>query len=398
MQLCFFSDQIAKNFLPLTLTRPVFDLRVGVLTIREKWEHYLGIKFISGIYEEYLYSVFKSNPIKEDEDCIWINSRFLPSDNLMNSIKALEPNQALSKGGKIIAAKISGTVSALLFENRAFNVDDLKKKEIDLELKSISFFWDLLSLNGDEITSDLKFFDYKPVSAIHLNGESIFKNTNNIFIADNAIIEPGCIIMAEKGPVFIGSNAIIEAGSILKGPVAICEGSTVKIRARIYDNTTIGPVCKVGGEVSNSIFHSYSNKSHDGFTGSSLVGQWCNFGADSNTSNLKNSYGEVKIFDWTTKTEYEKGFQFFGTILGDHSKTAIDTVLNTGTTCGVCSNIFSLGFPPRYIPSFSWMGQKETTKYNFDKAIIAMSAMMKRRGIELSDEYKQMMKVIAESS
>lgn len=396
MQLCFFSDQLAKNFLPLTLTRPVFDLRIGVLTIREKWEHFLKTEFVSGIYDDYLYSVFESNPIGI-EDCLWINSRFLPSVELVESVLSLKTGQYLIKNNEIIAALINGTDSTKLFNNKNFVVDNLIEVEFESTPKSISFFWDLLSLNGDEITSDLQFFKFDSVDETRLNVETIYKNPDNIFIAPSAVIEPGCIFIADKGPIFIGENALIEAGSILKGPVAICEGATVKLRARIYDNTTIGPVCKVGGEVSNSIFHSYSNKAHDGFTGSSLIGQWCNFGADTNTSNLKNNYSEVKIFDWTSKTEYEKGFQFFGTILGDHSKTAINTVLNTGTTCGVSSNIFSLGFPPRYIPSFQWMGQEKTVPHELDKAISAMRAMMKRRNIELTDNYLKMIKHIAES-
>lgn len=398
MQLCFFSDRKSKNFLPLTLTRPVFDLRLGILTIQEKWEKYLNTQFTAGIYEEYLSSVFKSHQIDKEQICIWVNSRYLPTNDLVNTIKSLANGECLVQNDEIIAANIDGNRSISMYNNKDFGVDELTKVEYSLETKSITFFWDLLSLNGEGISSDLQFFNYNPIGDSRLNKDSIFRNAENIFISDSAKIEPGCIFIADNGPIFIGDNSTIEAGSIVKGPVAICKGATIKMRARIYDSTTIGPFSKVGGEVSNSIFHSYSNKAHDGFVGNSLIGQWCNFGADTNTSNLKNNYAEVKIFDWTSKVEYEKGFQFFGTIFGDHSKTAINTVLNTGTTCGVSSNIFSLGFPPKYIPSFLWMGQEKTLPHDFEKAISAMRAMMKRRDVELSDNYIEMMKYIAESS
>lgn len=395
MHLCFFSDELSKNFLPLTLTRPVFDLRVGILTIREKWEHALSIKFSSGVFPTYLKPIFNQSEIDKEKDCIWINSRFLPNQSLVELIFQLEKGSALFQENHIIAARLDADNSKNMLGHNLFNTDDLKLHETITHVNSISYFWDLLSLNGQEMLSDLTLFGIPSLehsNTIYQNLSS--SNPEQIFISKSATIEPGCILIADNGPIYIGDNAIIEAGSILRGPVAICEGATVKMRARIYDSTTIGPVCKVGGEVSNSIFHSYSNKAHDGFTGSSLIGQWCNFGADTNTSNLKNNYGEVKIFDWSSKTEYEKGFQFFGTILGDHSKTAINTVLNTGTTCGVCTNIFSLGFPPRYIPSFQWMGQEKTVDYKFEKAISAMRAMMARRKIVLSEDYLKMMEYI----
>ncbi len=188
-------------------------------------------------------------------------------------------------------------------------------------------------------------------------------------------------------------NAKVEAGSILRGPVVVGEGTTVKMASRIYGGSTIGPVCKVGGEVSNCIFHSYSNKAHDGFTGNSLFGQWVNLGADTNTSNLKNNYSTVRMANWVTRKEEETGVQFLGTVMADHSKTAINTMLNTGTMCGVSSNIFMGGFPPKFIPSFSWVGSSEFGVYKFDKAIEAMKAMMKRRNVELTEAYQKMMRV-----
>ena len=202
--------------------------------------------------------------------------------------------------------------------------------------------------------------------------------------------------MANKGPIYIGPNSVIEAGAILKGPVAICNNATVKMTARVYDSSTIGPFSKVGGEVSSTIFHSYSNKAHDGFVGNSIFGQWCNLGADSNTSNLKNNYDFVRIQDWETKEFYKVGFQFFGTVMGDHSKTSINSMLSTGTTCGVSSNIFTSAFPPKYIPSFTWLDGEKNPEFRFDKALEVMKAMMARRNVELSEEYEHMMRYIFE--
>lgn len=395
MQLCFFSDELSKNFLPLTLTRPVFELRVGILTIREKWERALSTKFTSGIFASYLTPVFNQNEISTEEDCIWINSRFLPNQKLVEVINQLENGAALMYENHIVAARLNDEISSNMLEANLFDKEELTFQELSTPISFISHLWDLLSLNDEEINSDLHFLEPTSLQTSKITYPSLISSTpDHIFISKSATIEPGCIFIADNGPIYIGDHAIIEAGTILKGPVAICEGATIKMRARIYNSTTIGPVCKVGGEISNSIFHSFSNKGHDGFVGNSLIGQWCNFGADTNTSNLKNNYAEVKVFDWTSKIEYESGFQFFGTILGDHSKTAINTVLNTGTSCGVSSNIFSLGFPPRYIPSFSWMGQEKTVPYEFDKAISAMRAMMARRNIELSEDYIKMMKWI----
>jgi UDP-N-acetylglucosamine diphosphorylase/glucosamine-1-phosphate N-acetyltransferase len=188
------------------------------------------------------------------------------------------------------------------------------------------------------------------------------------------------------------------AQSVVRGPSAICEDSVVKMGAKIYEDTTIGPVCKVGGEVSNVIFHSYSNKGHDGYAGNSVFGQWCNLGADTNTSNLKNNYGTVKVFDWKSKKEFDTGQQFIGTIMGDHSKTGINSMLNTGTMCGVCCNLFSDKYPPKFVPSFSWVSGQDIVPYHFEKAIEAMEKMMQRRNVQLTRPYYQMMAALFQSS
>jgi UDP-N-acetylglucosamine diphosphorylase/glucosamine-1-phosphate N-acetyltransferase len=206
------------------------------------------------------------------------------------------------------------------------------------------------------------------------------------------------MIFAEKGPVYIGEGAQIMANSVVRGPAAICEKSVIKMGAKIYEDTTIGPVCKVGGEVANVIFHSYSNKAHDGYAGNSVFGQWCNLGADTNTSNLKNNYSTVKVIDWRTKKEIDTGQQFIGTIMGDHSKTGINAMLNTGTLCGVCCNLFSDDYPPKFVPSFSWVSGNDIVPYHFEKAVEAMERMMQRRDVPLTPSYHRMMKAIFQAT
>jgi UDP-N-acetylglucosamine diphosphorylase/glucosamine-1-phosphate N-acetyltransferase len=277
-----------------------------------------------------------------------------------------------------------------MFKQNEFTGEGLKVKELS-ESIHLEHVWDLLSLNSFEISKDLPLTGLNSVQEAGDKNYSGIYDPDNTYIGDNVVLEPGSHIIAKDGPVIILKDAHIEAGSILKGPVVIGAGTTVKMGGRVSDGTTIGPVCKVGGEVSNCIFHSYSNKAHDGFAGNSIFGQWVNLGADTNFSNLKNNYSTVRLTDWESRKEVETEQQFLGTVMGDHSKTAINSMLNTGTICGVSSNIFMGGFPPKYIPSFSWVGSAEYGEYEFGKAVDAMKAMMKRRDIDLRPEYEKMM-------
>lgn len=397
MQLCFFSDGVSSNLMPLTLTRPTDDLRVGILKIREKWLNHLETKSFTRIAPDHISKMPETVSIDKNESCIWINSRYLPSKEVTASILELDDDQAITNQDEVVAIRISGEKSLELHSSKSFDIKKLQFSSHQIDCSSIRYLWDMLSLNAAEITADIALLSPNSLLKKRTLSNCITVNEENIFISDKATIEPGCIFNASYGPIFIGANATIESGSIIKGPVAVCEGATIKMASRIYDGTTIGPVCKVGGEVANSIFHSHSNKGHDGFVGNSLVGEWCNFGADTNTSNLKNNYSQVKLPHWETQELHESGVQFFGTVLADHSKTSINTMLNTGTICGISSNIFSSGFPQKYIPSFSWLSDSGVETYDFEKAIIAMKAMMKRRNVELSQEYYEMMKFIFEN-
>lgn len=394
MQLCFFSDKYASNLLPLTLTRPIDDLRIGILTIKEKWLKHLKVSSISRLIPEYQKAVFSTGKIDPHSSCVWLNSRYIPNHDVITSIHELKDNEAITNEDEVIAIRLPGKDSKDFLHRGIFNTDSMKFASRNASCSSIKYFWDMLALNASEIEADISLLSLKPGLGSKKLNSCIIENEKRIFVSEEAFIEPGCILNADKGSIFIGPKAILESGSIIKGPVAICEGATTKMASRIYDGTTIGPVCKVGGEVTNSIFHSYSNKGHDGFVGNSLIGQWCNFGADSNTSNLKNNYSLVRLPNWETKELHESGVQFFGTVLGDHSKTSINSMLNTGTLCGVSSNIFMSGFSPKYISSFSWLSDNGVQIYDFEKAINAMKAMMNRRGVELTGEYQTMMKKV----
>ncbi len=386
MQIAFFEDKSANHFKPLTLTRPVWDLRIGILTIFQKWKRSLSPDLIVWNTTEPISEVYKSPAADSSKSVIYLNSRVLPSKALVELVKKLEPGEGLRYKETEVA-----------YSTHSDNTKDrVDFTELEFEPVQIKYLWDMLEFNKSQIEYDINLIS-SVVSKTKYSENITFSNPEQIYIAESALVEPGVIIMADNGPVYVGENATIEAGAVLKGPVAICDGATVKMKARIYDGTTIGPVCKVGGEVSHSIFHSYTNKAHDGFVGNSIFGQWCNLGADTNTSNLKNNYDFVRIQDWDTKKPYKVGFQFFGTVMGDHSKTSINCMLATGTTCGVSSNIFTSDFPPKYIPSFTWLDGKENPEFRFEKALEVMKAMMARRKVELSPEYEKMMRHLSEN-
>lgn len=398
MQICLFTDTLALNFKPLTLTRPVDDLRIGIYSIRKKWEISLNSDPACRLTDPLLQKVFPGAGVDPTKNCYWINSRFLPTPGLISAIHDLKEDRYLSAGGQIVAALTSGKKTAAMIKSGTFSTNSLSEQQVaEKDLQSIENLWDLLELNEEEITNDIRRSGLQAVPANWSAQGVELMNREHIYIHPDADIEPGTMLIAREGPIVIESGVQIEAGSIIRGPVAVCEDAQIKMGAQLYGGTTIGPVCKIGGTVGKSIFHSYSNKAHDGFVGNSLVGQWVNFGADSNTSNLKNNYSTVRVRHWESGREIETGVQFLGTIIGDHSKTAINTALNTGTVCGVSSNLFEHGFPPKYIPSFTWMGGGAVQEYRFEKAVEAMSAMMARRGQKPDQPYLAMMRNIFEN-
>ena len=359
-------DSNRSNFYPLSYTRPIAEFRIGILTIKEKWEHYY--KNVSVSTEDYLADKYPR--IKKKEN-LWIDSSILPSKELITELNSLRNGELLESNDKVIA-----------FKNSSFGYKKLNKINTSVNFDSVNNIWDIFSDNGREIEKDFKL-------VVKGRQTSVLKTSNTV-IGKKVFIEKGAkvscsILNAENGPIYIGKNAEVMEGSIIRGPFAMGENSVLKMGAKIYGPTTLGPYCKVGGEVNNSVFFGYSSKSHDGFLGNSVIGEWCNLGADTNNSNLKNNYAEVKLWNYEMEKFKKTGLQFCGLVMGDHSKCGINTMFNTGTVVGVSANIFGSGFPRNFIPSFSWGGASGFQLYKLPKVFEVASKVFERRKLNFDD-------------
>jgi UDP-N-acetylglucosamine diphosphorylase/glucosamine-1-phosphate N-acetyltransferase len=359
-----------KNLLPLTFTRPIGELRVGILTLAQKWEKYLGFP-PSYLTEPYLRAKFIPQFTEEN---LFINSTLLPTWELIDELKNLEPEQALVFEDKVLALKTQQK-NVYLTDNQIISKNTVEFLKLPT---------DIFRLNGKQIQADFALLTKGRDSYPILDRHTIVYNPENIFIEEGVRMK-ACILNAENGVIYLGKNSQISEGAVIQGNFALGESAVVNIGGKMRPNTTIGPYCKVGGEISNSILYAHSNKSHEGFLGNSVLGEWCNLGADTNNSNLKNNYSTVKIWNYLRNDYLDTELQFCGLIMGDHSKAGINTMFNTGTVVGVSANIFGGGFPPKYIPSFAWGGSDGFTIYNFEKSIDTASKVLSRRGIELSD-------------
>ena len=372
MNYILFDGSVRNSLLPFTFTRPVADIRIGILSIREKWEKYLGYTTTT-ITEEYLEVKY---PMVELEENVLINASYLPTKSLVEQVRNLSENQAIFKGEEVIAFFTSDTQE---------DVDFTLYKQIEcsgdvLQLKNT---WDIFSLNDKAIKADFDLITQGRTSAPIPEGVHAI-NKENIFIEEGATISFSSL-NASKGPIYIGKDAEIMEGCLVRGPFAMCEHSVLKMGAKVYGATTLGPFCKVGGEVNNSVLFGFSSKGHEGFLGNSVLGEWCNVGADTNTSNLKNNYAEVKLWNYQVERFTNTSLQFCGLMMGDHSKCGINTMFNTGTVIGVSANIFGSGFPRNFIPSFSWGGAAGFTTYQLNKVIEVAKVVMKRRELQFSE-------------
>ena len=361
-------------FAPLTLTRPVGSLRMGIFTNAERWEKLIPEASVSYLTEDYLTACFD-----DSVGDVIVNACLIPDRTVVEAIVGLKNNEKLAVAGEWLAYKGTGEImvnyrgeAPLMIENR----------------------WDLYQKNGDVIKNDFEIVTKGRTSVQLSDTNTIIGDVNLVFVEEGAIVE-ACILNTSNGPIYIGKDSEIMEGSIVRGPLAMCEASGLKMGSKIYGPTTIGPHCKVGGEVNNCVFQAYSNKGHDGFLGNSLIGEWCNLGADTNTSNLKNNYGMVKTYSYETDSLEQTEVQFMGLVMGDHSKCGINTMFNTATVVGVSSNIFGAGFPEKFVPSFKW--GDHATEYNFDKAIESANHMMERRGKQLSDGEIAVLRNIADN-
>jgi len=386
-----FDDDVREHLLPLTFTRPVCEIRVGILTIKEKWQHRLNAT-ISYITQDYLINKY---PIVIEDDNYVINGSVLPSPELVELVKQLEINEALLENGELIAARLNEVQFDRLVRND--EIDELTGFEIKgTPYMRIQQLWDIFKLNGQAIQEDFDLLT-KNRKSKHISNTNRLINPKNIFVEEGAKIE--CAILnATNGPIYIGKDAEIMEGSIIRGPFALGEKSKIKLGAKIYGPTTIGPGSKAGGEIKNSVIFGNSNKGHEGYLGNSVLGEWCNLGADTNTSNLKNNYTEVKLWNYTSERFVPTGQTFCGLIMGDHSKCGINTMFNTGTVVGVFANIFGAGYPRNFIPSFSWGGPQGLSTYKTTKAFEVAEVVMKRRNKEFTETEQNILEKIFEDT
>lgn len=404
--ICLFETPDYIKLLPLVFFRPVYDLRCGILILREKAGlYYPGVPF-SLFCRPYLEDVVKQqnpglqvNQISGD-NCLFVNGQIIVDNNFVNQVSVDNGDAVYIIGNIIAAVKISGKNLDLIKHKSPdtftlSNFKNLPQKKI--AVKSINYPWELVNNNGEQIISDFKLLTSKS-GGERIKGTvsegAFLLNKKNIFIDEGSKIKPGVVLDAESGPIYIGRNVLVYPNAVIEGPAYIGDNSRIKIGAKIYENTSIGPSCKVGGEIEASIIHSYSNKQHDGFLGHSYIGPWVNIGADTNNSDLKNNYGSVKVI--INGKEIDSRSLFVGLIMGDHSKTGINTMFNTGTVVGVSSNVFGAGFPDKYIPSFSWGGSESMTTYNLQKSIETAKRVMKRRNMEMTLEDEKLFQKVFE--
>jgi UDP-N-acetylglucosamine diphosphorylase/glucosamine-1-phosphate N-acetyltransferase len=379
-------DGPARNaLLPFTFTRPVADILIGIMTIRQKWEMHLG-STTTTLTEEYLSDKY---PMVELEENVMINASFLPNAVLVEMVSNLEPNQVIFKGEEVVAFYTDENQEEVDFDS--YEIIEFRE-----DCLTVMNTWDIFSKNDAAIREDFEFLTAdrksKPIpKSVNVLGHE------NVFIEEGAKLE-FVTLNASLGPIYIGKDSEIMEGSVIRGPFALCEGAVVKMAAKVYGATTVGPHSRIGGEVNNSVISAYSNKGHDGFLGNSVLGEWCNIGADSNNSNLKNNYEEVKLWSYETESFAKTGLQFCGLMMGDHSKCGINTMFNTGTVIGVSANIFGSGFPRNFVPSFSWGGAAGFTTYITKKAFETARLVMGRRNVDFDEKEAAILEHVFEES
>lgn len=387
-----FEDDRRNAFLPLNFTRPIAEFRIGILTISEKWAKWLNGQ-VSYITSDYLSEKF---PIEISDDNYVINASLLPNQAIVQLIEDISFNEALLYKERLLAVRLDNKQFDRLINNEP--IENLKGSDLygQPNVELILQLWDIFQKNGHQIAVDFKLLTSGRMSNPISQTNTII-GSGDIFLEDGAVVE-GAMINAKAGPVYIGGHAEVMEGCMIRGPFALGDHSTLKMGAKIYEDSTIGPFCKIGGEVNNSVVFGYSNKAHDGFLGNSVIGEWCNIGADTNNSNLKNNYAEVKLWNYQSERFELTGTQFCGLIMGDHSKVGINVMFNTGTVVGCCANIFGSGFPRNFIPSFSWGGASGFTTFQVDKAFEVAEAVMKRRGKLLEDTDRTILTYLFEES
>lgn len=386
-----FDDESHERMLPLSYTRPVASLLTGIFTIKERWEKLLNGK-ASFITSDYLSPKF---PMNLEDDNIVINGAVMPNDKLLRLIEQLDPNEALMREVDLIAARLDRAQFEHLFQNES--IDEISGIDLgDTPFIHLSYPWDLFLYLRATIEYDFQIITKGRTSQPIPSGNQVIA-IDNIFLEEGAQVT-AAILNAQSGPIYIGKNAQVMEGAIIRGPVSIGDGSVIKMGAKIYGPSIFGRGCKVGGEVKESVIQGNSNKAHDGYLGNSIIGEWCNLGADTNVSNLKNNYSTVKMWDYSSQSMRDSNLQYLGLVMGDHSKSGINSMFNTGTIVGVASNIFGSAYPPKFVPSFSWGGATDLIEHRLDDAIDTARKVVARRNITLSPEDEDILRSVFELS
>ncbi len=399
--ICIFEDQEYQNLQPLTYFRPSYHLKCGILSLHRKIRRNYPDVRIELNTRSYLRNLIKQNRPDEimdhvlSEQMLFLNGRILVDDDFHKIIPIEGKDELFICGDTFVGARLSGKnlkqVSDSLKDVLSIaDFPELEKKEITVRI--IKYPWDLIRYNPEELISDYKKLTAQNENKIKEYPGVFFLNKENIFLGKNVLIQPGVVFNAEEGPIYIGDNVKIMSNASIQGPAFIGQNSIVKMNANIYHNTSVGKVSKIGGEVENTIIHSYSNKQHNGFLGNSYLGSWVNLGAGTTNSDLKNNYGNIKVF--INNKIINSGQQFVGLTMGDHSKAAINTSFNTGTVVGVNCNVFGGTFPPKYIPSFSWGGSEALTTFDIDRSIEVAERVMERRNVVLTDIDKELFRTV----
>jgi UDP-N-acetylglucosamine diphosphorylase/glucosamine-1-phosphate N-acetyltransferase len=400
--ICIFEDNRFRQLYPLTLTRPVFDLRCGIFSLKEKLLRRFPHKSVYLLCRKYLAEIVKNQhpdvainelPNESTKYCLFINGRLFADSEFLNRLEMDE--LIYTHKGTIVAALLAADNRERFIDNK-HNIVDFKEindiETVEIEANLVNYPWDLINQNSKQIETDFADLSEGGQSLGTVSEDAILLKSRNIRIGTKSFIKAGAVLDAEHGPIYIGENVTIMSNTVIEGPAFIGDNSIIKIGAKIYAGTSIGEWCKVGGEVEETIFHAFSNKQHDGFLGHSYLGQWVNLGADTNNSNLKNNYSSVRLF---IDGEFiDSGSQFVGLFMGDHSKSGINTMFNTGTVVGAMSNIFGGGFPPKNIPSFAWGGSDGFVEHDLEKALETGRIVMARRGVEMTADYEKMIRNI----
>ncbi|MEW6509390.1 MAG: putative sugar nucleotidyl transferase [Bacteroidota bacterium] len=396
MHLCLYEDSQVGHFHPLTYFRPVYDLRCGILTLREKFQHLFRPSALAVYARPFLTDLLREeNPqvavnVLTGTHCLMINGRMLLSSAAARSMSRQRTDALFVSGDDTAGAVVSGSILQAFAGSLARGEPNLQLLEslprIEVEAAPLRYLWDLVVASGTEIVSDFRLLRPTISRTAVIHKSAILAGRRNIGIGSGSEIGPGAILDARKGPVYVGKNVTVSAGAVLEGPCAVGDGSIVRIHARIGAGTSVGPFCKVGGEVQRSIFQSYANKAHDGFLGDSFIGSWVNLGAGTTSSNLKNTYGTVRVS--VNGTTVDTGRMYVGTFAGDHVKAGINSAFTTGTVIGPAANLYGGGSPPKFVPAFSWGGAGRLEPYLLEKALKTAVIVMGRRDVAASDAYK----------